>query len=105
MFISVVHYNKHLDLELLAQRLAASKDSSTDQPAPSTPQQSATMHSFVQAPPPTSPQAEKPRRLSMETGPVTCELCHKVYKNKSTLYSHKNRDHGYKASQQAKHLT
>ncbi len=42
----------------------------------------------------------KPRRLSMESGPVTCDLCNKVYKNRSTLYSHKNRDHGVKASQQ-----
>ncbi len=43
-------------------------------------------------------QVQKPRRLSMESGPVGCDLCGKVYKNRSTLYSHKNRDHGVKAS-------
>ena len=41
-----------------------------------------------------------PQRLrpSMESGPVTCEVCKKVYKNRSTLYAHNNRDHGIKVS-------
>ena len=34
----------------------------------------------------------------MESGPVTCEVCKKVYKNRSTLYAHNNRDHGIKVS-------
>ncbi|TRY72036.1 hypothetical protein TCAL_01128 [Tigriopus californicus] len=38
------------------------------------------------------------RRASLEYQPVTCDVCQKVYKNKSTLYSHKNRDHGVKSS-------
>ena len=39
-------------------------------------------------------------RPSMESGPVLCDICNKIYKNRSTLYSHKNRDHGVKASMQ-----
>ncbi len=46
------------------------------------------------------PPPAKKVRPSMESGPVVCDLCRKVYKNRSTLYSHKNRDHGLKASQQ-----
>ena len=34
----------------------------------------------------------------MESGPVTCDVCKKVYKNRSTLYAHNNRDHGIKVS-------
>jgi hypothetical protein len=55
--------------------------------------------------PTSSPSAATlPSRLrpSMESGPVTCEICQKVYKNRSTLYSHKNRDHGIKVSMVAK---
>lgn len=37
-------------------------------------------------------------RPSMESGPVICEVCKKVYKNRSTLYAHNNRDHGIKVS-------
>jgi len=40
----------------------------------------------------------------METGPVMCDVCKKIYKNRSTLYSHKNRDHGLKAHQYAHRL-
>ena len=28
--------------------------------------------------------------------PVYCDVCSKPYKNRATLYSHKNRDHGLK---------
>ncbi len=33
---------------------------------------------------------------------MQCDLCLKIYKNRSTLYSHMNRDHGVKVSMVAK---
>eukprot|EP00095_Tigriopus_kingsejongensis_P008003 maker-scaffold269_size230758-snap-gene-1.32 protein:Tk08003 transcript:maker-scaffold269_size230758-snap-gene-1.32-mRNA-1 annotation:"supporter of activation of yellow protein" len=45
-----------------------------------------------------TPSNGSTRRACLEYQPVTCDVCQKVYKNKSTLYSHKNRDHGMKAS-------
>ncbi len=61
----------------------------------SSPGQRPVSASEIRPPPPA-----KKVRPSMESGPVVCDLCRKVYKNRSTLYSHKNRDHGLKASQQ-----
>ena len=39
---------------------------------------------------------ESPKRfqMSMQPEPVVCDICSRPYKNRATLYSHKNRDHG-----------
>ena len=33
-----------------------------------------------------------------DQGPVSCDMCSKTYKNRATLYSHKNRDHGIRST-------
>uniref|UniRef100_A0A0K2VEN4 C2H2-type domain-containing protein n=1 Tax=Lepeophtheirus salmonis TaxID=72036 RepID=A0A0K2VEN4_LEPSM len=37
------------------------------------------------------------RTMNTPSGLYTCNICNKGYKNKSSLYTHKNRDHGFKA--------
>ena len=81
--------------ETVAEVAAASSSSPRSNPHPAADDQASAASA-------TATPREKPRRASMETGPVECDLCGKIYKSRSTLYSHKNRDHGVKASQQNK---